>query len=46
MKKVSSGIGAIKRVSTLFPKRPYNLLTKLLFTLTSIIAIVFGETVE
>ena len=39
IKKVSSGIGAIKRVSTLSPKRPYNLLTKLLFTLTSVIAI-------
>ena len=45
IKKVSSGIGAIKRVSTLSPKRPYNLLTKLLFTLTSVIAILFGETV-
>ena len=45
IKKVSSGIGAIKRVSTLSPKRPSNLLTKLLFTLTSIIAILFGETV-
>ena len=27
IKKVSSGIGPIKRVSTLSPKRPYNLLT-------------------
>ena len=39
IKKVSSGIGPIKRVSTLSPKRHYNLLTKLLFTLTSVIAI-------
>ena len=41
IKKVSSGIGAIKRVRHLVPQ-----FIKLLFTLTSIIAILFGpETV-